>query len=91
MKILLSPVWIKILKIWDKHFDLIKMEVQDYKNYSKIVLLEKTETFTSKTEKESQKPRPKFKKYVNSIFTENICSACSPMQLVDFFKNVLIF
>ena len=67
------------------------MEVQDYKNYSKIVLLEKTETVTSRTEKESQKPRPKFKKYVNYIFTENICSACSPMQLVIFFKNVLIF
>ena len=84
-------MWIKILKIWDTLFDLIKMEVQHYKNYSKIVLLEKTETFTSKTEKESQKSRPKFKKYVIYIFTENICSACSPMQLVDFFKNVLIF
>ena len=47
-------------------------------------------TFRNNTEKEPQKPRPKLKKYVCYIFTDNICSACNPMQLVVFCKNVLI-
>ena len=46
--------------------------------------------FGNNTEKEPQKPRPKLKKYVSYMFTENICSAGSPMQVVDFCKNVLI-
>ena len=39
--------------------------------------------------KEPQKPRPKLK-YIYYIFTENICSACNPMQVVVFCKHVLI-
>ena len=42
--------------------------------------------FGINTEKEPQKPRPKLKKYVYYIFTENICSACSLMQVVVFSK-----
>ena len=41
-------------------------------------------------EKEPQKRRPKLKKYVYYIFTKNICSACSTMQVAIFCKNVLI-
>ena len=33
--------------------------------------------FGNNIEKEPQKPRPIFKKYVYDIFTENICSACN--------------
>ena len=35
--------------------------------------------FENNIEKEPQKPRPKLKKYVYYIFTENIGSACNPM------------
>ena len=41
-------------------------------------------------EKEPQKRRPKLKKYLYYIFTKNICSACSPMQVASFCKNILI-
>ena len=37
-----------------------------------------------------KKPRPKLKKYVYYTFNENICSACDPMQMVAFWKRVLI-
>ena len=30
----------------------------------------------------------KLKKYVYYIFTENICSACNPMQVVVFFAKM---
>ena len=40
--------------------------------------------------KEPQNSCPKLKKYVYYIFTENICSACNPMQVVVFCKNVLV-
>ena len=46
--------------------------------------------FGNNIEKEPQKPRPKLKKRVYYIFTENICSACNPMQVVVFCKHVLI-
>ena len=39
--------------------------------------------------KEPQKPHPKLKN-IHYIFTENICSAYHPMQLVVFCKHVLI-
>ena len=42
-------------------------------------------------EKELQKPCPKLKKYVYYIFTENICSACSLMQVVDFLQKCINF
>ena len=36
------------------------------------------------------KATPKIGKYVYYIFTENICSARNPMQVVVFCKHVLI-
>ena len=47
-------------------------------------------TFENNIEKKPQKPCPKLKKYVYHVFTGNICSACKPMQVVVFCKNVLI-
>ena len=46
--------------------------------------------FRNNIKKEPSKSRPKLKKYVY-IFTDNICSACNPMQVVVFCKNVLLF
>ena len=46
-----------------------------------------TRSCRSNIEKEPKKPRPKLKnKYY--IFTENICSAYSPMQVVVFCKRI---
>ena len=42
--------------------------------------------FGNNIEKELQKPLPKLKEYMYYIFTENICSVCSPMQEVFFAK-----
>ena len=54
-----------------------------------IFLQQEAGAFRSNIEKEPKKPRPKLKnKYY--IFTENICSAYSPMQVVVFCKHVLI-
>ena len=86
-KILISPVWNKILKMWYRLFELIQIEVQCSKNYFKIFLIfltQETGAFGNNIEKESQKSRPKLKKYVCYIVTENICSACNPMQMVVF-------
>ena len=41
--------------------------------------------FGNNVENGPQKPRLKLQKYVYYIFTENICSACNPMQVVVFF------
>ena len=35
-----------------------------------------------------EKATPKIERYVYYIFTKNICSACNPMQVVVFCKNV---
>ena len=40
---------------------------------------------------EPQKLRPELKRYMYQIFTENIYSACNPMQIVVSYKHVLIF
>ena len=53
-------------------------------------LPEEAGAFGNNIEQEPQKPRPKFKKYVYYIFSENICSACNPMQMVVFRNYVLI-
>ena len=42
-------------------------------------------------QKEPQKPRPRLKKYVCYIFTDNICSACNPMQMVVFLQKCINF
>ena len=60
------------------------------KNGSKVFLLQEARAFGNNFEKEPQKPRPKLKKYVYYIFTENICSVCSVMQVVVSCKNILI-
>ena len=41
----------------------------------KIFLQPETGAFGNNKEKKPQKPRPKMKKFVYYIFTENICSA----------------
>ena len=46
--------------------------------------------YRNNVEKELKKPRPELKKYVYYIFTENIYSACNPMQVVVFCKNISI-
>ena len=89
-KILISLVWNKISKIWDIVFELILIEVQWSKNYFKTFSAKDTGGLGNNIEKEPQKPRPKLKKYVYYIFTENICSAWNPVQVVVFCKNVLI-
>ena len=43
-----------------------------------------------KHRKGTAKATPKIEKYVYYVFTENICSACNPMQVVVFCKHVLI-
>ena len=47
--------------------------------------------FGNNIEKELQKRRPNLKKYVYYIFTENICSACNPMQEVVFLQKYINF
>ena len=89
-KILKSPVWDKILTIWDILFELIQIEVWCRKSYFEIFLPYKAGAVGNNIENEPQKPCTKLKKYVYVIFTENICSACNPMQLVVFCKNKLI-
>ena len=89
-KILIFLVWNKILKIWDKLFELIQIEVQCNKNYFKYFLPEEAGAFGNNIEKKPQKPCPKLEKFVYYIFTDNICSAGSLMQVVVFCKNVLI-
>ena len=56
------------------------MKVQYSKNYFKFFLTQEAEAFGNNIEKEPQKPRPRLTKYVYYIFTENIDSACNPMQ-----------
>ena len=67
----------------------MQIEVQCSKNCYKIFLPQEVGAFGNYIEKEPQKPRTKMKKHVYYIFTENICSACNPMQVVVFCKNVL--
>ena len=87
-KILIYPVWKSVWKIWDRIFELIQIEVQ-CRTYFKVFFPQEAGAFQNDIEKEPQKPHLKFKKYVHYIFAENICSACSPMQVAVFFKNVL--
>ena len=50
-KILLSPVWNKILKIWDKFFEIIQIEVQCSKNYLIFFLPQEVGAFRNNIEK----------------------------------------
>ena len=60
------------------------------KNYFKILLPQETGAFGNSIEKEPPKSRPKLKKYVYYTYTDNICFAYNPMQVIAFCKNVLI-
>ena len=60
------------------------------KLFQKIFLPQETGALGNKIEKEPQKPLQKLEKYLYYIFTENICSACNPLQVVVFCKNVSI-
>ena len=46
--------------------------------------------FGNNIEEEPQKPHVKLKKYVYYFFTDNICSASNPMQVLVSWKHVLI-
>ena len=70
--------------------ELIQKEVQCRENHFKKFLPQEAGAFGNNIEKEPQKPHPKLKKYVYYMFTENICSVCNKMQVVVFWKNVLI-
>ena len=89
-RMLISLVWNKILKIWDTLFELMQKEVKCSKNQCKCFLPQEAGAFENNIVKESQKPSPKLKKTCTLIFTENICSARNPMQVVVFWKHVLI-
>ena len=84
-KISTSPIWNKILKIWDTLFELIEIEVQCSKNCFNFFLLQ---AGASKKKTELQRPHPRLEEK-NQIFTENIYSACNSMQMVVFWKNLL--
>ena len=58
--------------------------IQKFFYNKKLELLEMTE------EKNRKKATLKIERYVYYIFTENICSACNPMQVVVFWKNLVI-
>ena len=88
-KILISPVWNKILKIWDTLFEFMQIEVKYVKNYFKIFLPQEAGAFGNNMVKESQKPRQRLKKYVYYIFTENICSAWSLIYCINVL-NLLV-
>ena len=68
----------------------MQIKVQCSKKYFKIFLSQEAGAFGNNIEKGPQKPRPKLKKCVYYIFTENICSVCNLIQVVVFCKNLLI-
>ena len=89
-KILISPVWNKILKVWDTHFALIQIEVQCCKNYFKIFLPQEAGAFGNNIEKEPQKPPRKLKKIcILHIYREYLLCLQSNTSR-SFYKNVLI-
>ena len=61
-KILISPVWNMILKIWDTLFELIQIEVECSQNYLNFFSPQEAGAFKNNIEKTPQKPRPKLKK-----------------------------
>ena len=56
-----------------------------------IFLPQEAGSFGNNRENESQVLRPKLKKYVYYVFTENICSVCNPMQVVVFLQKCISF
>ena len=68
----------------------MQIEVQYYKNYFKVFVPREAGAFGNNKEKECKGHHTKLKKHVYYIFSENICSACNPIQVVVFYENVLI-
>ena len=63
-KILISPVWNKILKIWDTFFELIQIEIECIKSYFKVFFYHKKLEFLEITYKKERKSHTQnFKKY----------------------------
>ena len=52
-KVLISPVWNRILKIWDTLFELLQIEVQCSKNYLKTVSPREAGAFRNNVEHKS--------------------------------------
>ena len=73
LKILIFPVWNKILKIWDTLFELILIEVECSKNYFNFFLPQEDGASGNNIVKEPPKPHPTFKKtsskFLQRIFT----------------------
>ena len=67
-KILISPIWNKISKIWDTHFELNQIEVQCSKNYFEYLLPQEARDFENNIEKKPQKPRPKLNKEICMLY-----------------------
>ena len=65
----------------------MQIDVKCSKSYFKTLLPQEAGDFGNNIEKETQTTP---KKYAHYIFTENICSVCSPMQVKVSYKNVLI-
>ena len=84
-KKIVSPVWNKILKIWDTYFELIQIEVQCSKNYFSFFLPQEAWAFGN-NRKGTTKATPKIKKYVYCIYADNICSVFNPVQVAIFCK-----
>ena len=68
----------------------MRTELQCSKNYFNFFSHKKLELLEI-TEKEPQKPRPILKKYIYYIFTQNVWSTCSPMQVVVFLQTCINF
>ena len=56
-----------------------------------MFLTQEARAFGNNIEKEPQQPNPKLKKCVYYIFTENICSAFNPMQVVVILQTCINF
>ena len=71
-RILISPVWNKLLKIWDTLFELIQIEGKCSKKIFKISLSKEAGASGNNIEKEPpKKATPKIKKiYVLNIYRE---------------------
>ena len=70
-EILKSPVWNKILKMWDTIFELIQIEVQCSKNYFKFFfLLQEAGTFGNNIEKDHKSHAKVEKIYMLNIYWE---------------------
>ena len=70
IKILIFPVWNKILKTWDTLFEIIQTEISCSKIYFNFLLTRKAGASRNNIEKEPQKPWPKLKKYILNIYWE---------------------